>query len=33
LVHPGYTMMIRIGGAFFSPMHFFSCGCLYFSSL
>jgi len=33
VVHPGYMMMIRIGSAFFSPMHFFSCGCLYFSSL
>lgn len=33
VIHPGYVMMIRTGSAFYSPMHFFSCGCLYFASL
>jgi hypothetical protein len=27
------VMMMRTGDAFFSPLHLFSCGCLYFASL
>lgn len=33
VIHPGYVMMLRTGAAFFSPMHLFSCACLYFSAL
>jgi len=33
VLHPGYVLMLRVGAAFFSPMHLLSCGCLYLCSV